>query len=265
MTDYAYINEYEKEQTQKYEGCFTPENVALNNRLLEECLQKDPAFDVIEELLKQGADPLGGTASFGWGTMDHIYEEIILNGQSDNSEHLPRITELFLQYGMNVDAPRVPYDGDNSLNPLWSLAFCMNDKAISTLKILLDHGLSAEGFAECWDHAVSDLINVECGDPEGDWNNACVCSLKMTLLGAAYDHILKEDDGLREFLCCDHNEADIHMFREWNDFEYRFDVSHCERHPELYGSIVHIFSRKSGKEVWTIGIGSLGREFLFPQ
>ena len=29
---------------------------------------------------------------------------------------------------MNVDSPRVPYDGDNSVNPLWDFAFVSNDR-----------------------------------------------------------------------------------------------------------------------------------------
>ena len=48
----------------------------------------------------------------------------------------------------------------------------------------------------------------------------------MHLLGIFY----KE---LKDFLCCDHNNYDIHNFRNWNNFDYYFDTSYCERYPEL--------------------------------
>lgn len=264
MSEYNYSNDYEREQTQKYEGTYSPEEIELNKRLEHECDKDDIDFSLVEELLKQGADPLGGTSVYGWGLLDHVYGELVGGSQDSDSINLPKITELFLKYGMNVDAPRVPYDGDNSLNPLWELTFSANENSIVALKMLLDHGLSADSFAEFWDHSMFDLCNIECGDPENDefWNKYCVWTFKMVLLGATYDHILKDDEDLRSFICCSFNTADIHIFRDWDDFEYHFDTSHCGRYSEIYGSIVHIFSKKTGEEVWTIGVGKLGRNNL---
>lgn len=37
MSDYTYINEYEREETQKYEGVYTPEEINLNKKLNEAC------------------------------------------------------------------------------------------------------------------------------------------------------------------------------------------------------------------------------------
>ena len=165
---------------------------------------------------------------------------------------------------MNVDAPRVPYDGEDSLNPLWFFAFVSNENSIAALKMLLDHGLSAGSFAEFWDHSMTDFFHIGCGDPENDvfGNKECVWTLKMLLLGATYDHILEDDEVIREFICCSFNTNDVHIFRNWDDFDYHFDTSHCDGHPELYGSIVRIFSKKTGDEVWTIGVGAAGRKAL---
>lgn len=264
MPNYIYIDEYEKEWTQKYEGIYTSEEIELNKKLLEECSKNDIDFSRVEELLKQGADPLGGTAICGWGLLEHIYGELVGDSQDSNSINLPRITELFLKYGMDVDKPKVPYDDDNSLNPLWEFSFVANENAIIALKMLLDHGLSADSFAEFWGHSMVDFFHIECGDPENDefWNKECIWSFKMLLLGATYDHIFNDDDGISDFICCPFNTNDIHMFRNWNDFEYHFDTSHCERYPELYGSIVHIYSKKSGEEVWKIGVGVAGQNTL---
>lgn len=266
MPEYTYINEAEREWTQKYEGAYTPEEIKLNKQLYEECSKDVIDFARVEDLLKQGADPLGGTEICGWGLLEHIYGEIVGDSQDTNSINLPRLTELFLKYGMNVDSPRVPYDGDNSLNPLWEFSFAVNENSISALKLLLDHGLSAASFGEFWDHSMTDFFHVECGDPQNDefWNKECVWTFKMLLLGASYDHIFMNDEGIGEFICCSYNTNDVHIFRNWNDFEYYFDTSYCDRHrhPELYGSIIHIFSKATGNEVWRIGVGVAGRKTL---
>lgn len=264
MEKYIYINDYEREETQKYEGTYTAQEIELNKKLMEACTKDTIDFVLVEELLKQGADPLGGTALFGWDLITHIYGELMVNPSDSTIAALPRLTELFLKYGMDVDNPRIPYDDDNSLHPLWHFAFVVNEHAIWALKLLLDHGLSVISFAEFWDHAISDYFNVECGDPQNDknWNYECTWAFKMLLLGASYDHIWENDEGLREFVCCDHNAYDVHNFRNWDDFEYFFDTSSCERHPELYGCIVHIYEKKTHTEVWKIGVGVAGREIL---
>ena len=33
MSEYQYANDYEREETQKYEGTYTPEEIQLNNKL----------------------------------------------------------------------------------------------------------------------------------------------------------------------------------------------------------------------------------------
>ena len=100
--------------------------------------------------------------------------------------------------------------------------------------------------------------------PENDefWNRECIWTFKMLLLGASYDHIMNNDEDIREFICCDLNNYDTHKFREWDNFEYHFDTSFCDKHPELYGSIVEVYEKDTGKEVWKIGVGKLGREAL---
>ena len=187
-----------------------------------------------------------------------------MESQDSDSVNLPKITELFLKYGMDIANPRIPYDGSDSINPMWGFAFVCNENAIVALKMLLDHGLSAEDFAEFWDHSMTDFFHIECGDPENDefWNYECTWTFKMLLLGASYDHILKNDEGLQSFICCDYNSYDIHNFRDWNKYEYHFDTSHCERRPELYKSIIHIYEKDTNEEVWKIGVGVAGRSVL---
>lgn len=269
MCEYKYGSEYEREKTQKYEGTYTPEEIQLNRKLLEECVKEHIDFIAVEELLKQGADPLGGTELFGWSLLDHVYGDIVGYSQDYNSVELPQLTELFLKYGMNIDKPKIPYFSPNSIHPLWMYAFVMNENAIIALKLLLDHRLSAESFAEFWDHAMTDFFGFSCGifrcgDPQNDkfWNYECVWAFKMLLLGASYDHILENDEELQDFICCDMNTYDIHNFRNWDNYEYYFDTAYCEKSPELYGSIIHIYEKATGEEIWKIGVGIAGRKSL---
>ena len=55
MTEYKYINEYEREWTQKYEGTYTSEEIELNKKLKEECSKEavDYTLDKIENLTNQ--------------------------------------------------------------------------------------------------------------------------------------------------------------------------------------------------------------------
>ena len=51
MPEYTYIDDYEREWTQKYEGAYTPEEIELNKKLKEECYKDSVDFAVVEELL----------------------------------------------------------------------------------------------------------------------------------------------------------------------------------------------------------------------
>lgn len=249
------MNEYEIECTKRFEGTYTPEEIELNNKLYEECSKETLDCTKIEELLKQGADPLGATAVSGWGLLDHIYESLICDSQFSLSINLPKITELFLKYGMDVTKPRIAYDGDNSLHPMWSFSFVPNENAIGALKMLLDNGLDANAAGEFWNHSISDQINVHQENPnDPNYNYWFIWTMKMIMLIASYDHILNNDEYLRELIGCSYNNYDIHRFKHWNDYYYEFDTSRCVKFPELYKSVVKIFETKSKKEVWKIGI-----------
>lgn len=258
MSEYKYTSEHERECTEKYEGIYTDEEAELNRRLQDECYRENIDLAVIEELLKQGADPNGATASHGWDVLDHVYGEIICDSHDSNSINLPQITELFLKYGMDLDNPKVPYDYANK-HSMWNFAFVLNENAIFALKQLLDHGLSADSFAEFWGHAFFNFFNVDRGSPATDkeYCYSCTWALKMLFLGASYSHVLNEDDDLREFICCEYNSYDLCSFRDWDRFEYRFDTS-----GDLYGAIVSVYDKETGRQVWRMGMGYLGRETL---
>lgn len=258
-----YTNEHEREKTQKYEGVYTHEEIELNKKLYEECSKEVIDFKVVEQLLKQGADPLGPTVGYGWDVLEHVYGEIVCDSQDNDSIHLPQITELFLKYGMDIEKPRIPYDFGDSINPLWDFGFVTNENAIYALKMLLDKGISIKSFGEFIGHTYDDLIYIECGDPVNDefWNHVCVWTMKMIMLAASYDYILNQDEGLQMRIGYSYNDYDIHRFREWNDYYYEFDTSRCGKYPEFDKSVIRIYDAQTHKEVWKIGIGLKDGEF----
>lgn len=258
-----YMNDYEREQTQKYEGIYSPEEIELNKKLYEECQKESIDFDLVEELLKKGADPLGPTSGQGWGLLDHIYGELVgpeANFHDRYLPHLPKITELFLKYGMDVSSPRIPYDDDNSLHPL----FCLieNKYGIESLKHLLDAGMDADSASWFWSTAIFDQFNVCNDDPNDDeLYDRFVWMMKMIMLVASYDHILKDDESLQKTVGYAYNTYDIYKFRNWDDYRYVFDTSRCERHSQLYQCVVKIFDVQTDTEVWKIGFGLKEGEF----
>ena len=138
-------------------------NYELNQLLLDECLKENPNYSQIEELLKDGAKPLGAVrCSANANCKDIVYCNIVdqyIDHEFD-SDVFPKVTGLFLRHGMNVSKPDVPYDECGESNPLWMFAFYSGKNALKTLRLLLDYGLDAESASECWDHILFDYYNV---------------------------------------------------------------------------------------------------------
>ena len=258
------MNEYERKYTEPFIGIYTDSEIELNKKLYEECTKSPIDFSVVEALLKEGADPLGPIEREGWELLTHIYYELIDELQEDRSEDLLELTKLFLKYGLDLSKPRIEYDEMGSSNPMWLLGLMLNEKAMPLLEVLLDNGMDADSFGECWGHITFDLINVGCGDPNKDefWRDACIWAMKATLFGAAYDHIVNNDTDLQEFIDVAHNRYNLHNFKNYDDFEYKFNTSLCSRHPEFYRAIVSIYEKRSDKKVWEVGICLKEEEFV---
>lgn len=253
------MDEYEYEHTKQFEGIYTSEEIKLNKELYDECMKANIDFALVENLLKRGADPLGAIAETGWGLLIHVYGEVAFESRENNSVNLPKITRLFLKYGMDMANPKIPYDDDNSLHPLRFYPF--NENAVSSLKILLDGGVGADDVGKLWAGEVFDQINVCNDDPNGEFNERFICLFKMMMLIASYDYILENNEDLSKFIGCHYNEYDLHKFKDTNNFYYEFDTSLCERFPELYRCIIRIYEKESNKQVWKIGVSLKEEEF----
>ncbi len=225
----------------------------LNAELLAVCTTEPIDYDRVEELLCQGAEPLGKVIMYG--EPDNLYNEVIdvYFRNDDTPEDFYRITELFLQHGMDISKPAIPYDED-IINPLWTFSFPANDCVLRTLKLLLDHGLSADDAGECWGHAIFDLVNVQRELYVPSEFNTYYDYIRKLMLIASYPHVLSADKDLRDEIWYDYNHYDLSRFHNWNDFTYEIHTSHCERHPEVYKSIVTIIEKETGNQVWRFGV-----------
>ena len=119
---------------------YPKERIELNKMLYEECLKTPLNPTAIQNLLHKGADCLGAIDENPLNYDTHLFGELIYELSMKNGRNLPRITKLFLDAGMDIERPQIPYDGGNSLNPLWELAFCANRNGIRSLKLLLNAG-----------------------------------------------------------------------------------------------------------------------------
>ena len=229
----------------------------LDRQLLNACLSEAVDYASAESLLRQGANPMGKiTSQYGEHTVSENLYDLVIDHLFDNEntpEDLYTITDLFLRYGMDITKPSVPYE-DHETYPLWMFAFHGNDCIIRTLKLFLDHGLSATAAADCWGHAIFDLVNID-----GYLNDAFGYEIyydyiRKLMLIASYPHILENDEYLREEIWLEQNQYDLVNFRNWQDF--RFEISTPEGDPPgaVYKSIVTIVEKRSERPVWRFGV-----------
>ena len=232
---------------------FSMEN-ELNLMLLNACTSDPIDYDLIEDLLKRGAEPLGEVNDDG--SQNNLYDEIvdILYDNNDTPEDFYKITELFIRYGMDISKPSVPYDDENVLNPLWMFGFYSNDVVLRTLKLLLDNGLSAEDAGECWGHALFYFSNIG-SDLQNDFDYEVLYDfVRKLMLIASYPHIINNDEDLQNEIWYKYNDYDLTKLRNWDEFSFDVDTSQCGKFPEIYRSIITIKEKSTGKAVWRFGI-----------
>ena len=237
-------------------------NYELNKKLVNACTAEKPDYVLIERLLQEGARPLGLTdpyEKFG----DFAYNEIIdhyLLGECPKD--FVNITELFIKYGMDISKPDVSYDHENIINPLWLFAFNAGEYMIDALKLLLDNGLDEDSAGECWSHA--DIDQFLHGELANDFDYELFYdTLYKIMLIASYPHVLIWDQGLREVIWLSENDYDLEKFRDWRNYRFEVDTSHCKKKLNSDEAIVTIVEKESGKAVWKLSLGLKPDEVSF--
>lgn len=227
----------------------------LNEQLLTACTKGEINFDEVESLLQRGANPMGKVIAEK--EINNLYDALWMHFADSEGMNtvFPKLTKLFLHYGMDIDKPEVPYD-DNVINPLWNFAFYSEGNGIlETLRFLLDYGLSAESAGECWGHILFDSLDVY-GKLEDDFCYEMLYQdIRKIILFASYPHVLNNDQDLQNVIWLNQNDYDPRNFRELENFRFSIDTSRCQGEPEVYRSLVTIIEKSTGNAVWTFGFG----------
>lgn len=228
----------------------------LNTRLLAVCTADVIDYELAEEFLRHGANPMGKIINC-YGEDDNLYTAV-LDYLFDNEDKLLdayRITVLFSRYGMDISKPAIPYDYDTEVrNPLSLFSYPDGEFVLKALEVLLDNGLSAEDAQKCWLTEICDFTDAPVAlENEGDLEIYREYLKKLFLI-SSYPHIVETDELLRKEIWYDYNHYDLTRFRKWNAFDFDVDTSHCDRKPEVYKSIVTIKEKETDNPVWKFGV-----------
>ena len=227
----------------------------LNRELLTAAEKHE--FDIIEELLKLGADPLGSSDEND--PDEHILGELFCYASDDLvlAEALPQMLERFFAYGMDIKSRNIPAgDGDN-INPLWSLAFCQRTNGLNILKVMLDHNLDTVSAEELVEHIFVDMDKCDgCEIEDERFLDITICALKMVMLTASYSHIIYASKYIRECIELESNhEENLYGFRDWDKYTYHIDKSTCTNIPHgLQNATLTIRDIHTNEVVWKMKI-----------
>jgi hypothetical protein len=227
----------------------------LNKELLEAAKRCD--LIRVEELLRQGADPLGSADANDQD--EDILGELFYSSADDEkvADMMPELLRLFFAHGMDITARNILDDDENNINPLWNLAFVSTESGLKILHVLLEHGLDRLSAEILVEHIFIDMELCDgCDIEDGWWRERWSYSLKMVMLAASYPHILENSKYIADCISLAKNDAArLISFRNWNQFTYQIDLSTCDNIPHgLRSATVRIKDKETGKIVWTMVI-----------
>lgn len=227
----------------------------LNRKLYEAARACDA--EEVERLLRSGADPLAcADESF---PDEPVLGELFCDASDDEelAGALPQMLELFYAYGMDLAGRKLPTGGEDSVDPLWDLAFCHNEHGLRILKTMLEHGLAAQSAEALIEHIFIDMeICSGCETEDAYFMELTVCALKMVMLTASYPHIIDTSDYICNCIELSHNSVQrLPDFRSWNSFSYHIDKSTCDNLPRgLRNASLTIRDIRTGEAVWAFRI-----------
>lgn len=222
----------------------------LNKRLLSACTSEFNGYSQIEQLLLEGAEPLGIVIN-DYGEEDNLFGAVVDEySTSEDYSRLHEITKLFCQHGMDLSKPSIPYDDCKIINPVWYFTILMNDGVLPILEYLLDRGLDYESAHSCWYHAIEYWFFADGSMRDERSRKQVVSDLRKILLIASYPSILENDVYLQEIVWLNRNDYDITKLRNWDKYSVAIDDSRCAGYPHVIEALFTFTDKDSGKEVW---------------
>jgi hypothetical protein len=235
--------------------------VYLNNELYKAVIADEFNLEQIEDLLKQGAQPLGYLdddkddcvfCRMLCDASDHMSEQG-LEDYNVARERLSKIVELFLKYDM---LNHLFYDAEEQEEylPLWDMQFCCCKDAAIALRMILDAGYTGESVDDFVEHFFVDAEHVDPFDLKDtlyvyhlEWG------IRMLMLIASYPEILEKDEYIRRCIHLDSNDKKLlDTFRDIEKYTYCFEYNNdmCEENPALG----FVYIKENDKVVWTLDI-----------
>ena len=198
--------------------------IEINKLLYEAAVAPQLDTELIEEIINEGADPLGQYNT----DEEFVLEALFSDGQDrEFAKRLPLLVEVFLKHGMDIEK--------SEWNVLHCLTWVRDEYGIQTLMNILDAGISAS-YAESFTvELIGDILMFEAGHYDSNtsfndytWSYSMEYAIKMILLIASYEQIFHSSRYIRELVCAKIEDADqLSRFRRWDDYqcEYTFNES----------------------------------------
>ena len=216
------------------------------------CTSEYSGLEKIENLLKSGISPNGLVWDIFQADNFYTVLALALRGYDGEESHLPEITELLLQYGLDIEHPIIPYDDYDYTNPMTVFGM-FGDAYVPTLAVFLRHGISAESVDACLMTCVPDLIyvNTDVLDPQyvGTEPNYFFQAVRMLMLVCSYPEISAQLEWVRKFMDFEKNSYELSKFRDYNNYDFSL-VFPNEEEPKPEGCEVSIVEKGSEKTVW---------------
>ncbi len=234
----------------------------LNKKLYDVITKDEIDYALVDKLLKEGADPLGYYNDDEETPIGELFCEgsdcweretgTVLN------DRFPKLINLFIKNGFDCSRFQKDTDGNHNLE-LWSLTFSISPGACEALKILIDNGLPIPALEDFIEHFYMDSEMCDGSDMTPEHEQYLIWAFKMIMLCASYPHILKDSEYLQDCIELNstnkNNKYDLAKFRQYNDFEYCFDLSTLDNVPYgMRNATVKVIEKKTKQEVWTMQI-----------
>lgn len=149
-------------------------------------------------------------------------------------------------------------DGDHNLE-MWSLTFSISEGACKAIKLMIENGLPVPALEDFIGHFYMDSEMCDGSDLTEPYVTYLEWAFKTIMLCASYPEILCNSEYLRRCIEIDTtnmgNNYDLTKFRNYNNYEFHFDLSTQDNIPYgMRNTGVEIMEKSSGKTVWKMYI-----------
>ncbi len=216
----------------------------LNFELYKECIKDNVNYDVVKDLLKQGADP--------WREINHnlmsrrVLSRIMYEREYDydNDDTICKLFKIFLDNGMVVRSDSVD-ESDDSYNPLGFLWHIRDKKAITIFEILIKHNTAINVFEEYLNEMNCQMI--------GECHREISEEVRKIMYLVSYEELRENCPILKELINYEENDKkyDLSKFRRPFDYDIFYDMTD-EYGLDTGGLVIYICEKETGKKIWEI-------------